>query len=163
MNKVILLGRMVADPELRYTPDNVAVSSIRLAVDRPYSKGTERQADFIDVTCWRNTAEFICRYFHKGDPVIVNGRLQVSQYTDRNTSEKRTRYNVQAENVEFVPGGKRQDERTQPQETYRQQPAPQPEPPYEPQQMEIGQAYSNARQTMGSADVYYDNEGDLPF
>lgn len=111
MNKVILIGRLVADPELRYTPSNVAVTSIRLAVDRPYSKGSERQADFIDVTCWRQTAEFVCRYFHKGNPIIVEGRLQVNQYTDRNTNEKRTRYDVQADNVSFVPGSKNSDTR----------------------------------------------------
>lgn len=160
MNKVILLGRLVADPELRYTPSNVAVTSIRLAVDRPYSKDTERQADFIDVTCWRNTAEFVCRYFHKGDPMIVSGRLNVSQYTDRNTNEKRTRYDVQAENVEFVPGNRRKEEQAPPQEAQQQPKEAYAQPV---QQMDIGQAYSNARQTMGPVDVYYDDEGDLPF
>ena len=162
MNKVILLGRLVADPELRYTPSNVAVTSVRLAVDRPYSKGSERQADFIDVTCWRQTAEFVCRYFHKGDPIVVEGRLQVGNYTDRD-GNKQTRYNVQAENVDFVPGNRRQDNQPQPQGEYEQRPAPQPPQQYAPQQMEIGQAYSNARQTMGNADVYYDDADDLPF
>ena len=162
MNKVILLGRLVADPELRYTPSNVAVTSVRLAVDRPYFKGSERQADFIDVTCWRQTAEFVCRYFHKGDPIVVEGRLQVENYTDRD-GNKQTRYNVQAENVGFVPGNRRQDNQLQPQGTYEQRPAPQPPQQYAPQQMEIGQAYSNARQTMGNADVYYDDADDLPF
>lgn len=162
MNKVILLGRLVADPELRYTPNNVAVTSVRLAVDRPYSKGSERQADFIDVTCWRQTAEFVCRYFHKGDPIVVEGRLQVGNYTDRD-GNKQTRYNVQAENVDFVPGNRRQDNQLQPQGVYEQRPAPQPPQQYAPQQMEIGQAYSNARQTMGNADVYYDDADDLPF
>lgn len=162
MNKVILLGRLTAEPELRYTPGNIAVTSIRLAVDRPYSKDAERQADFIDVTCWRQTAEFVCRHFHKGDPIIVEGRLQVGQYTDRNTNEKRTRYNVQAENVSFVPGNKRQDAQQQPQETYAH-PAAQPPQQEIPQQMDIGQAYSNSRQSIGPVDVYCDDDGDLPF
>ena len=156
MNKVILLGRLVSDPELRYTASNVAVTTIRIAVDRPRTKDAERQADFIDVTCWRQTAEFICRYFHKGDPIIVEGRLHVGQYTDRNTNEKRTRYDVQADNVSFVPGNK------QHQETY-EQPTAQPTKQESQQQMDIGQAYNNARQSVGTVDVYCDDDGDLPF
>ena len=64
LNTAILMGRLVADPELRHTPNNVAVTSFTIAVDRSYVKaGTERQADFIDIVAWRNTAEFVCRYF----------------------------------------------------------------------------------------------------
>ncbi|MCH4239747.1 MAG: single-stranded DNA-binding protein [Oscillospiraceae bacterium] len=106
LNVVVLMGRLVADPELRHTPNDVAVTSIRIAVDRNYSKsGAEKQADFIDVTAWRQTAEFICRYFTKGSMIAVQGSLRVDNYTDRD-GNKRTRYDVQADNVSFC-GGKR--------------------------------------------------------
>ena len=67
MNVAVVMGRLVADPELRHTPSDVAVTSFTLAVDRSYVKsGTERQADFIDVVAWRSTADFVCKYFRKG-------------------------------------------------------------------------------------------------
>lgn len=107
LNVVVLMGRLVADPELRHTPTEVAVTTIRIAVDRSYSKaGAERQTDFIDVTCWRQTAEFVCRYFRKGSMIAVQGSLRVDNYTDRD-GNKRTRYDVQAENVSFC-GSKRE-------------------------------------------------------
>lgn len=101
LNVVVLMGRLVADPELRQTPNNVAVTTIRIAVDRSYSKaGAERQTDFIDVTAWRQTAEFVCRYFTKGSMIAVQGSLRVDNYTDKE-GNKRTRYDVQADNVSF--------------------------------------------------------------
>lgn len=107
LNVVVLMGRLVADPELRHTPNNVAVTTIRIAVDRNYSKaGAERQTDFIDVTAWRQTAEFVCRYFTKGSMIAVQGSLRVDNYTDRD-GNKRTRYDVQADNVSFC-GSKRE-------------------------------------------------------
>ena len=73
------MGRLTSDPELRYTPNNTAVTSFTLAVERSYVKsGTDRQVDFIDVVVWRQTAEFVCKYFHKGQLAAVQGSIPVS-------------------------------------------------------------------------------------
>ena len=104
-NKVIIMGRLTADPELRQTPNNISVTSFTVACDRAYSKSAERQTDFIDCVAWRSTAEFVCRYFQKGKPILVEGRLQVTNYTDKN-GEKRRRYEVVADNVHFVDGSR---------------------------------------------------------
>lgn len=109
LNVVVLMGRLVADPELRHTPNDVAVTTIRIAVDRAYSKSdANKQADFIDVTAWRQTAEFICKYFSKGSMIAVQGSLRVDNYTDRD-GNKRTRCGVQADSVSFC-GGKQGSE-----------------------------------------------------
>ena len=102
MNVVCLLGRMVAEPELKHTQSGVAVCSFRIAVDRTYQvKGQERQADFINLVAWRNTAEFVCRYFHKGQRIALNGSLQTREYTDRD-GNKRTAFEVVCDNVPFA-------------------------------------------------------------
>ena len=99
LNVVVLIGRMVADPELKRTQSGVSVSSFRVAVERSFSK-EERKADFIDVVAWKGTAEFVCKYFHKGSLIAVNGSLQTRNYEDRN-GNKRTAYEVVAENIHF--------------------------------------------------------------
>ena len=102
MNNICLLGRMTADPELRHTPSQVAVTSFTVAVDRSYTpKGQERQADFIPVVAWRQTAEFVCRYFRKGQRIALQGSLQSRSYTDKD-GNKRTAYEVVADNVFFA-------------------------------------------------------------
>ena len=74
LNVAIVMGRLVADPELRHTPNDIAVTSFTVAVDRSYVKsGAERQADFIDVVAWRSTADFVCKYFRKGQAIVVQG------------------------------------------------------------------------------------------
>jgi len=96
------MGRLVADPELRQTPNGISVCTFRIAVDRTYqAKGTERQADFIDIVAWRTQAEFVSRYFGKGKLILVEGSIQVRNYTDKN-DQKRTAVEVVAENVRFV-------------------------------------------------------------
>ena len=100
-SKVILVGNLVADPELRHTPNGVAVTSIRLAVNRRF-KSEENQTDFIDVVCWRQTAEFVAKYFAKGRSILVCGSLQTRTYDDRETGKKRTAYEVVADEVSFV-------------------------------------------------------------
>lgn len=102
LNKVILMGRLCADPDFRQTQNGVAVCRIRVAVDRRFSnKQTgEREADFISVTCWRQQAEFVSRYFHKGSMIIVEGSLRNSDYTDQN-GVKHYSMDVQADNVSF--------------------------------------------------------------
>lgn len=102
LNRVCLLGRLVADPELRTTPSNVSVTSFTVAVNRSYVKsGAEREADFIDIVAWRNTAEFVCKYFHKGQLVALEGSLQTRTYTDRD-GNKRKAVEVVADNVYFA-------------------------------------------------------------
>ena len=102
LNKIFLQGRLVADPEMRHTPSGVAVTTLRLAVDRDFKdKETgEKKADFINVVAWRNTAEFVSRYFTKGRMAIVEGRLQMRDYTDRD-GNKRTAAEVGADNIYF--------------------------------------------------------------
>lgn len=89
LNKVLLQGRLVADPETRHTTNGTAVSSFRLAVDRDFkNQNGEREADFINVVAWRNTAEFVSRYFQKGQMAVVEGRLQVRDYTNRDGNKR---------------------------------------------------------------------------
>ena len=77
MNKVILMGRLTADPELKTTPSGVSVASFSIAVDRRYAKqGEERQTDFINIVCWRQKAEFVCKYFVKGQLIALEGSIQ---------------------------------------------------------------------------------------
>ena len=101
INRVVLMGRLTADPELRQTPNGVAVASFSVAVNRSYSsKSGERQTDFINIVAWRQTAEFVSRYFHKGNMIALDGSIQTRSYTDKN-GNKRTAFEVVAENVSF--------------------------------------------------------------
>ena len=102
LNVAVLMGRLVADPELKHTPNGVSVTSFTLAVDRSYARaGTERQTDFIDIVAWRNTAEFVCKYFRKGQMMAVQGSIQTRTYTDRD-GNKRKAFEVIADNVNFT-------------------------------------------------------------
>lgn len=84
LNKVILQGRLVAAPELRRTQSGAAVAAFRIACDRDYAgKDGRREADFLPCVAWRHSAEFVSRYFGKGDMILLEGRLQVREYTDR--------------------------------------------------------------------------------
>lgn len=102
INKVILMGRLTADPELRQTTSGISSCRFSIAVDRGYkSRDTgERLTDFINVVAWRQTAEFICRYFSKGKMIIVEGSLRNNNYTDAN-SVRHYSMDVQADNVTF--------------------------------------------------------------
>lgn len=86
-NKVILMGRITADPELKQTTSGVSVCRFTIAVDRRYTK-EEKQADFINVVSWRQTAEFICRYFAKGSAILVCGELQTRSWTDNDGNKR---------------------------------------------------------------------------
>lgn len=99
-NKVILMGRLVADPELRQTPNNISVCRFRIAVDRGYSADKEKKADFITVVAWRATAEFVAKYFSKGKMIIVEGALHNADYTDGN-NVKHYAMEVTADKVTF--------------------------------------------------------------
>lgn len=102
LNKSILMGRLVRDPELRNTQTGTAVASFTLAVDRDFKdKQTgEKATDFIDIVAWRQTAEFVSRYFTKGRMAVVEGRLQIRDWTDREGNKRRAA-EVIADNVYF--------------------------------------------------------------
>lgn len=101
-NKVILIGNMVADPELKKTQSGVSVTSFRIAVGRRFTRqGEQPQADFIDIVAWRNTAEFVTRFFTKGKPILVCGQLQTRTWTDAN-GQKRYATEVVADEISFV-------------------------------------------------------------
>lgn len=101
MNTVALMGRLTYEPELRTTPSGLSVISFQIACDRQYQvKGEDRKADFIDVTAWRQTAEFISRYFHKGSMIAVEGSIQTENFTDKD-GNKRKSVMVVANNVSF--------------------------------------------------------------
>lgn len=105
-NRSILIGRLTAEPELKQTGTGVAVTSFTIAVDRRFSSGGERKADFINITAWKHSAEFVSKFFHKGDPIGIEGSIQTRSYEDK-TGAKRTAVEVVADNVFFV-GGKSQ-------------------------------------------------------
>lgn len=101
LNCAVIMGRLVADPELRTTPNGISVTSFCVAVDRSFVKaGEERKADFINVVAWRQTADFITRYFHKGSMIAVQGSIQTRSYEDKN-GNKRTAVEIVADNVSF--------------------------------------------------------------
>ena len=83
-NRIILMGRLTKDPELKNTQSGIPMCRFSIAVDRAYSKGQEKQTDFIDITAWRQTAEFVAKYFSKGRVILVEGKLQNNNYTDQN-------------------------------------------------------------------------------
>ena len=101
LNLVALMGRLTADPELRHTNTGISVTSFALAVERRYKTGEERTADFINIVAWRQTADFVAKYFKKGQLVAVDGSIQTRKYTDRE-GNNRTSFEVIANNVHFA-------------------------------------------------------------
>ena len=108
LNHIIIMGRLTRDPELRRTTSGVAVASFSLAVDRDFGgrDGGERETDFIDCVAWRQTGEFVSKYFTKGRMAVVSGRLQIRSWTDKDGNKRRTA-EVVADNVYF--GDSRRD------------------------------------------------------
>jgi len=100
-NLVVLTGRLTADPELKTTPTGVNVTSFSIAVSRRYRSGEETQADFINIVAWRQTAEFITKYFKKGSMIGIEGSIQTRKYIDKE-GKNRTIFEVVANNVQFV-------------------------------------------------------------
>ncbi len=125
LNCAVIMGRLVADPELRTTPNGISVTSFCVAVDRSFVKaGEERKADFINVVAWRQTADFVTRYFHKGSMIAVQGSIQTRSYEDKN-GNKRTAVEIVADNVSFCgskseQGGGNRYEAQQPADPYYQ-------------------------------------------
>lgn len=101
INSVVLMGRLTHEPELQATASGLSVTRFQIAVDRKYiPKGEERKADFIYITAWRQTAEFVCRYFHKGSMIALEGSIQTDSYTD-SYGNKVKNVTVVASNVSF--------------------------------------------------------------
>lgn len=101
LNKIILMGRLTRDPELRRTQSGTAVTSFSLAIDRDFKgQNGEKETDFIDIVAWRATAEFVSKHFTKGRMAVVEGRLQIRDWTDRE-GQKRRSAEVIADNVYF--------------------------------------------------------------
>ena len=139
------MGRLTYEPELRITPSGVSVLRFQVACDRNYQRqGTERQADFIDCVAWRQTAEFISRYFHKGSMIAVEGSIQTSNYTDKN-GNKRILVEVVANNVSFCGSRSETGTGAVPEQAYSQ-PAP---------------SYSSADNS--DFEEIVDDDDDLPF
>ena len=101
LNKVVLGGRLTADPELKQTPNGIAVCQFSIAVNRRFSKDGEQQADFINCQAWRNTAEFISNYFRKASSICVTGSIQTRSWTDQN-GQKRYATEVVVDEAMFV-------------------------------------------------------------
>lgn len=110
MNQVVLMGRLTRDPELRRTQSGTAVASFTLAVDRGFTPrdGGERQTDFIDCVAWRNTGEFVSKYFVKGQMMAVTGRLQIRDWTDKDGNKRRSA-EVVVDNAYFTESKKSRD------------------------------------------------------
>ena len=100
-NLVVLTGRLTADPELRRTQSNVPYVNFSIAVQRRYKSGEEPETDFINIVAWRNSAEFICKYFSKGSMIGIEGSIQTRRYQDKD-GNNRTAFEVVANNVQFV-------------------------------------------------------------
>ncbi len=152
INRIVLMGRLTADPEYRQTPNGVAVATFSIAVDRNFTaKGQEKQTDFIPCVAWRTTADFISRYFQKGSMIAVDGSLQTRKYTDKQGAS-RTAFEVVIDQVSFTgskaetgaTGGSNYYSGNAPQRTapqYNSAPAPKTsfaEPPQGGKAFEIG-------------------------
>lgn len=156
LNVVAIMGRLVADPELRTTPAGHSVCSFRIACDRSYvQQGQQRQADFIDIVAWRQQADFVSKYFQKGSMIAVEGSLQTRQYQDKN-GNSRTAVEVVANNISFA-GAKRQDSQSVP--SYEQQTTS------HVQQAKAAQNAPQPTYTQGSMDDFavINDDDDLPF
>ena len=102
LNVVAIMGRLVADPELKTTANGVNMARFRIACERSYTRqGEQRQADFLNVVAWRNTADFVCKYFAKGSLIALQGRLETRQYQDK-SGNNRTAVEIVAEQASFT-------------------------------------------------------------
>ena len=138
-NRIILMGRLTKDPELKTTQSGVTMCRFSIAVDRAYSKGQEKQTDFFDITAWRQTTEFVSKYFSKGKCILIEGKLQNNNYTDQN-GVKQYRNAIIADNVAFC------GDKTSNQQNGQAPPAQQPYQNYAPQQYQQPQQNQGYRQ-----------------
>ena len=158
LNVVAIMGRLVADPELRTTPNGISVASFRIACDRNFARqGEQRQTDFFDVVAWRQQAEFVCKYFQKGSLIAIEGNLQSRQYQDNN-GNNRTAIEIVANNISFA--GPKNSGNTGSGAPYQGGPSYQNAQHARPAAVEAAPSYS-----AGSADDFavIDDNDDLPF
>lgn len=106
LNHITIMGRLCGDPEIRRTNSGVAVTSFTIACDRDFGNNGEKETDFVEIVCWRNTAEFVSKYFSKGRMAVVSGRLQIRSWTDKDGNKRKTA-EIVADNVYF--GDSKQD------------------------------------------------------
>lgn len=167
MNNICLLGRLTADPEFKRTPNGISVCSFTVAIQRPYSgQNGERQADFINCVAWRQTAEFIEKYFKKGNMIGLNGSIQTRTYQDRDTGKNRTAFEVVINNAYFAANRANNDNNANNGNSYQQQrTSPNIAPQgfaVQQQQYVQGQQSSTAQLDNGFEQIATD-DGDLPF
>ena len=147
LNHIVIMGRLTRDVEVRYTQSQLPVASFTVAVDRDFGKGEngEKQTDFINCVAWRQTAEFVNKYFHKGSMIVVSGRLQIRSYQDRD-GNNRNAAEVVADNVYFgesrSAGGTGNDA---------------------PRSSSYNAGYSKSAPAPGSFAELGDDDGELPF
>ena len=157
LNVVAIMGRLVADPELRTTPQGTNVCSFRIACDRNFARqGEQRQADFIDIVAWRSQAEFVSKYFQKGSLIAIDGSIQTRQYQDKN-GNNRTAFEIVANNINFAgPKSSNAGDGN----GYHAAPSYQNAAPARPAAVEAAPSYS-----AGNADDFavIDDSDDLPF
>ena len=159
LNRIVLMGRLTRDPELRRTQSGTAVVSFSIACDRDYAaQGAERETDFIDIVAWRGTAEFVEKYFSKGRLIVVGGRLQIRNWQDKEGNKRRSA-EVVADNVYFgdskrdsADGGFNQSQGYA--QSFNQIPQ-QPQPAY--------QAPQNVSAAPSDFSMLSDDDPDLPF
>ena len=160
LNRIIIMGRLVRDPELRTTQSGVSVTSFTLAVDRDFKSrdSGEKSTDFIDVVAWRQTAEFVCKYFAKGRMAIAEGRLQIRDWKDRDGNNRRSA-EVVADNVYF--GDSKRDSAG---DSYSPPPYGNPAPAYGGSQVPSYGGYgAPGGEPSGFAEMDDQDGGDLPF
>ena len=156
LNVVAIMGRLVADPELRTTQQGTNVCTFRIACERSFAKqGEQRQADFIEIVAWRKQADFVCKYFQKGSMIAIDGSLQTRQYQDKQ-GNNRTAVEVVASNISFA-GAKTADKPSA--ASYEQQTRS------HVQQANAAQSASQPAYTQGSMDDFSEisDTDDLPF
>lgn len=134
LNHITLMGRLTRDPELRYTGSGTPVASFTLACEQDYGDRDSRKTDFIDIVAWRQTGEFVSKYFSRGRMAVVSGRLQMRDWTDKDGNKRRT-FEVNAEHVYFGDSKREEKPASEPAESYNS----------------------------GSAFTEYEGDGDLPF
>lgn len=185
LNHIVIAGRLTRDPDLRYTQNQVAVCSYSVAVERDYAgQGQQRETDFFDCVAWRQGGEFVSKYFHKGDMIIVEGRMQARDWTD-NQGNKRRNWEIQVDHNYF--GGSKRDDGGQssggqyggnqyggnqgggyyPQQgQYGAQPAPPPQQSYQTAPPQYGAPPQQAAYQPPQQQQFQeldDDDGDLPF
>ena len=158
LNVVVIMGRLVADPELRTTTNGINLARFRIACDRSYSRQSEqRQTDFLDVVAWRQQADFVCKYFQKGSLIIIEGSIQTRQYQDKN-GNNRTSVEIVANNINF--GGPKNSNSNAGSSSYSASQPRQDAQPARPSSIEAVPSYS-----AGDNDDFavIDDSDDLPF